>query len=107
MAVLDLTEDLTSAVDALCAADPARLADPEAIQGLFRQLERLVAVTTRGAAAFDAGGAWQAEGAKTAAAWLARCCGLPVPTARRRVALGRSLRHVAAVEAAWLAGDIC
>jgi len=106
-AVLDITEDLTSAVDALCAADSARLADPEAIRGLFRQLERLVAVTTRAAAAFDAGGAWQAEGAKTAAAWLARCCGLPVTTARRRVALGRSLRHMAAVEAAWLNGDIC
>jgi len=41
-----------------------------------------------------------------AAAWIAVRCHLPVITARRRVGLGRELRHMPATEGAWLAGDI-
>jgi hypothetical protein len=104
--VLDLTENLTTAIDALCAADPAQLADGETIQALHRQLDRLRALTTRAAAAFDAARAWEAEGARSASAWLAVRCHQPVATARRRVQLGRALRHMPAVEAAWLAGDV-
>jgi len=104
--VLDATQDLIAAIDALGAADPAQLADAETVQALHRQLDRLTAVATRAVAAFDAGRAWEAEGARTAAAWLAVCCHLPVSTARRRVQLGRALRCMPAVEEAWLAGDI-
>ena len=92
--LLEVPEELTAAVDALCGADPAQLADPETVQVLFRQLERLHAAATRVAAAFDAGGAWQGDGARTASAWLALRCNQPVATARRRVQLGRSLRHM-------------
>ncbi|MDQ6949892.1 MAG: 13E12 repeat family protein, partial [Actinomycetota bacterium] len=104
--VLDAIHDLNAAVDGVCAADPAQLADTESIQALHRQLERLIAVATRAAAAFDAGGEWQADGSRTAAAWLAYRCNQPVASARRRVQLGRALRHMPAVEEAWLAGDI-
>jgi len=99
-------EVLTTAVDAVCAADPAQLADPDSIQLLHRQLERLTAVVTRATASFDAQRAWEADGAPTAAAWIAVRCHLPVAVARRRVQLGRALRHMPAVEAAWVAGDI-
>jgi len=102
--VLDATDHLAAAVDALCGADPAQLADPETIQALHRQLERLSAVTTRAAAAFDAGGTWEADGARSAAAWLSVRCQLPVSSARRRVQLGRALRHMPAVEEGWLSG---
>jgi hypothetical protein len=54
---MPVLEDLTSAIDAVCAADPARLADREAICALQRQLDRLEAATTRATAAFHAGGA--------------------------------------------------
>lgn len=104
--VLDTTVALTAAVDALCASEPCVLADGESIQALHRQLERLTAATTRVVAAFDAGHAWESEGARSASAWLAGRCRLPVPTARRRVRLGRALRSMPAVERAWLAGDI-
>ena len=99
-------EALRSAVDGLCATDPAGLADAESVQILCRQLERLHAVAARAVAAFDAGRAWEADGARTASAWLAVRCHQPVTTARRQVQLGRALRHMPAVEAAWLAGDV-
>ena len=106
VAVLDLETDLIGAVDALCAADPAALADGETLVALHRQLERLAAVTTRAVAAFDAERAWSAEGAHTASAWLRVRWNVPHTSARRRVKLGRALREMPAVEAAWLAGDI-
>ena len=102
----DTTRQLTAAVDAVCGADPAQLADAEIIQLLHCQLERLNTATVRATAAFDAGRAWEGDGARSAAAWVAVRCHLPVATARRRVRLGRAVRHMPAVEAAWLAGDV-
>ena len=104
--MVDVLGDLAHAIDALCAADLSSVADGESIVALHRQLERLEAVATRAATNFDAGGSWEADGARSAAAWLARRCRLPLPAGQRRVRLGRDLRHMAAVEAAWLAGDI-
>ena len=101
-----LVSELSAVVDKLVGLDPATLGDGETVVELHRQLERLTAVTTRATAAFDASGDWQADGARTAGAWVAARCGLPAASARRRLRLGRDLRHMAAVEAAWLAGDI-
>ena len=86
--------------------EPAVLGDGETLVELHRQLERLAAVTTRAVAAFDAGRTWEADGARTASAWLAVRCRMPVTSARRRVQLGRALRHMPAAEAAWLAGEV-
>ena len=102
----ELTADLAGVVDAVCAADPTALADGEAIVALHRQLDRLEAATTRASAAFDAGRSWDDDGARSAASWIAVRCNQPVRSARQRVRLGRELRHMAAVEEAWLAGDI-
>jgi hypothetical protein len=102
----EVMAELTAALDALCASDPAALADGETIEGLQRQLARLDAVATRASAAFDASRAWEADGARTAAAWISTRCHLPKETARRQVYLGRTLRHLPKAEEAWLAGDI-
>jgi glutamate 5-kinase len=91
--VVDGVRALVTAVDGLCAADPSTLADGDSLVALHRELDRLSAVATRAAAAFDAGGSWAAEGARSSAAWMAARCGLPVATARRRVRLGRGLRR--------------
>ena len=106
VAVLERTSELTAALDALCAADPLRLGDGDTVVALHRQLERLAAVTTRAVAVFDASRAWEAAGARTASSWVAMGCHQPLEKARRRVRLGRNLRTMALVEAAWLAGDI-
>ena len=103
---MDVLEQLSDAIDAVCAAEPARLADRETILALHRELDRLEAATTRATAAFDAGGTWEAEGARSAAAWLATRARVAMPVARRRLRLGRALRHMAHAESAWLAGDI-
>ncbi len=95
---------LAADLDELIAVDPCVFADGEALVDLHRQLERMLAVTTRATAAFDASGAWKPDGARSAATWLAFRCRLPVPSAQRRVRLGRDLRHLAATEAAWLCG---
>ena len=70
-------DDLESVVDQVCATDPAALSDGESIQKLHRCLARMEAATTRASAAFDAGGTWQADGARSASAWLARRSACP------------------------------
>jgi hypothetical protein len=78
----------------------------ETVVALHRQLERLAAVVTRAAAAFDAGRDWEADGARSSAAWISARCRLPHPAARGRVRLGRALGAMPATEGAWLAGEI-
>lgn len=97
---------LCAAVDALVDAEPSSLADGESLVQLGQQLERLTAVVTRATAAFDAAKSWEADGARSAAAWLATRAHLPMATARRRVRLGRQLRCLPAAESAWLAGQV-
>jgi hypothetical protein len=99
-------DDLKSVVDQVCGTDPQALADGESVLELHRCLARLEAATTRATAAFDAGGEWASDGARTAAAWVAARCQLPSSSARRRVRLGRALRHLPATEAAWLSGAV-
>jgi hypothetical protein len=103
---VDPTVELAGALDALSAVDAGVLGDAETVVALQRAAERLACVLTRAVAAFDAGRSWEADGARTASAWLAARCRMPVESARRRVRLGRALRHMGGVEAAWLAGEI-
>jgi hypothetical protein len=98
--------DLRTAIDRLVEVEPSVLGDPAAIVDLHRELARLEAVVTRAAAAFDASKEWQMDGAQTAGQWLATRCHLPRGTGRRRVSLGRQLRHLPVCEAAWLRGHI-
>jgi hypothetical protein len=105
-AVHEATCELAAAVYSVCDADPAQLADAETIQALHRQLDRLSAATTRATAAFEAGRSWEADGARSAAAWVAVRCHLPVSAARRRLQLGRALRHMPLTETAWVSGDL-
>ncbi len=102
----DVLEDLEAALDALAAADPAELADATTVVTLHRLLERLDAVTTRAAVAFDASRGWEADEARTAVAWLSTRCRRPEATCRRRLQRGRQLQSAAATEAAWAHGDI-
>lgn len=101
-----MLQDLTAAVSDLVEADPVALAPGETIQALHRELERLTAVVTRAVAAFDAGRAWEADGARSSAAWISTRCCQPLMSARRRVRLGRALRAMPASEEAWLAGEV-
>jgi len=98
--------ELEAALDRLGAVDPHSLGDGETVQALMRCEARLGALATRSVASFDTGRSWEADGARTASAWLARRCHLASSSARRRVRLGRVLRHLPLAEAAWLAGEV-
>lgn len=99
----DALAHLSEVLDDLVDAD---LHDGEAVVGLVRQLERLGAVANRAMAAFEASRTWEAQGARSAGAWIASRCRLPVAEVKRRVRLGRGLRSMPATCAAWCAGDI-
>jgi hypothetical protein len=104
--VRDEVAELEAALDRLGAVDPHSLGDGETVQALMRCEARLGALATRSVASFDTGRSWEADGARTASAWLARRCHLASSSARRRVRLGRVLRHLPVAEAAWLAGEV-
>ena len=76
------------------------------IEELHRHLSRLEAFVTEATAAFEAGEEWAADGAKTASAWIATRCRLPRAAAKRRVRLGRELRHLPECAEAWRDGAI-
>ncbi|HUO49021.1 MAG TPA: DUF222 domain-containing protein, partial [Acidimicrobiales bacterium] len=97
---------LAEAIDTLVEADPRDLADPGSIEELHRQLSRLDAVVTAAMAAFDASGAWAADGARNAPAWLAVRLRAPRAQMRRRVRLGSRLGDMPETAEAWRAGEV-
>ena len=99
-------DTLTEAIDALVDAGAENFGDPESMEVLHRQLSRLESFTTEASAAFEVQGDWTADGAKTAASWIATRCHVPRGAARRRVYLGRVLRHLPRCADAFRNGDI-
>jgi hypothetical protein len=99
-------EDFDEALDALVSSGAEHYGDCISIEVLHRELARFEAFVTEATAAFEAGEEWAADGAKTAAAWIATRCRVPRPVARRRVRLGRTLRHLPACAEAWREGQI-
>ncbi|MPY91692.1 MAG: DUF222 domain-containing protein [Acidimicrobiia bacterium] len=104
-----MLEELSAAVDALLEVDPQGLTDGElcdALVGVAAERARLEADEAHLTAAWDARKAWDADGARSGAAWLTWRCRLPRRDAWRRVRLARWVSQAPAVEAAWQAGDI-
>ena len=99
-------EVFAEVLDALVSSDAANYGDGASIETLYRLSARLESFVTEATAAFEVGEEWAAEGAKTASAWIATACRLPRAAARRRVRLGRSLRHLPECARAWREGDI-
>jgi hypothetical protein len=66
----------------------------------------LESFVTEATAAFEVQEEWAADGAKTAPAWIATRCRVPRGAARRRVRLGRTLRHLPRTADAWRDGRI-
>jgi len=97
---------LTEAICKLARVDPGELADPQVLVDLSASLTRMEAVVARATAAFEASGAWGADGSRSAAAWSAAHCHLAPSTARRRVRLGRYLTAMVGFGAAHLDGAL-
>jgi hypothetical protein len=99
-------QDLTKAIDALNEVGAEAFGDCESMEILHRESARLESFVTESAAAFEAGGEWAIDGAKTPAAWLSKRCRVPRSGAQRRLRLGRILRHLPACAEAWRDGEI-
>jgi hypothetical protein len=99
-------EVFAEALDALVASGAANYGNGASIEELHRHLSRLESFVTEATAAFEVGEEWAADGAKTPAAWIATRCRVPRSAARRRVRLGRALRHLPECADAWRAGAI-
>ena len=99
-------ENFSVALDALVASGAEHYGDAASMEALHRDLSRLEAFVTEATAAFEVGEEWAADGAKTAGAWIATRCRLPRAAARRRVRLGRALRHLPECAEAWREGAI-
>jgi hypothetical protein len=99
-------DNFGEALDALVASGAENYGDGASIEELHRQLSRFESFVTESTAAFEASEEWAADGAKTASAWIATRCRVPRSVARRRVRLGRVLRHLPACADAWRDGDI-
>ncbi len=99
-------ENHREALDALVASGAANYGDGASIEELHRQLSQFESFVTEATAAFEAGEEWAADGAKTAASWIATRCRVPRAAAKRRVRLGRTLRHLPETAQAWRDGAI-
>jgi hypothetical protein len=88
------------------ASGPENYADGASIQELHRLRSVFESFTTEATAAFEAGEEWAADGAKSAASWISSRCRVPRAAAKRRVRLGRTLRHLPACAQAWRGGAI-
>ena len=97
---------LTQAIDQLVESDPSAYGDEQSLTVLYRELARLDAYVTRSTAAFDAAKGFGADGARSAASWLAKRCRVPRGYARKLVRRGRELRDLPVAAQAWLAGEI-
>ena len=94
------------ALDALIASDAANYGDGESMESLHHLQARFDSFVTEATSAFEAGEEWAADGAKTAASWIATKCRISRRAAKRRVRLGRTLRHLPEVAQAWRDGRI-
>jgi hypothetical protein len=99
-------DDFAGALEALVASGAQNYGDCASIEELHRHLSRFESFVTEATASFEAGEQWAADGAKTASAWIATRCRLPRSAARRRVRLGRALRHLPECAEAWREGAI-
>ena len=99
-------DHLHETLDELVRADSFSLSDEDSIIALERELARLEYIVAKAAAAFDAGGEWATDGAKTAAAWLVTRCHLPSAVAKAQLRRGKVLAKMPVSAEAFCDGDI-
>ena len=87
-------ENFAAALDELIESGADNYGDGSSIVELHQLQSRLDSFVTEATAAFEVGEEWAADGAKTAASWIATRCRVARRAAKRRVRLGRTLGHL-------------
>jgi Domain of unknown function (DUF222) len=99
-------ENFDGALEALIESGAENYGDGESMEKLHQLSSRFDSFMTEAIAAFEKSEEWAADGAKTASAWIATRCRVSRVATRRRVRLGRTLRHLPEVAQAWREGEI-
>jgi hypothetical protein len=99
-------ENFEAALGALVASGADNYGDGDSMARLHHLSARFDSFLTEATAAFEVGEEWAAEGAKTAASWIASRCRVSRAAAKRQVRLARTLRHLPEVAGAWREGLI-
>jgi hypothetical protein len=99
-------ENFEEALESLIASGAENYGDCESMEKLHQMAARYESFMTEAIAAFEKREEWAADGAKTATAWIATRCRVSRVGTRRRVRLGRTLRHLPMVAQAWREGAI-
>jgi hypothetical protein len=99
-------DDLHEVLDRLVAADSFSRSDKASVVSIQRARAKMDYLAATCTAAFDAGGEWATNGAKTTEAWLSTRCHLPTPEAKAQLRRGRALASLALCAAAFSAGEI-
>jgi Domain of unknown function (DUF222) len=99
-------ENFEEALEALIASGAENYGDGESMEKLHQMAARYESFMTEAIAAFEKSEEWAADGAKTPTAWIATRCRVSRVATRRRVRLGRTLRHLPLVAEAWRQGAI-
>jgi hypothetical protein len=103
---LDDLSQLSDLIDELAASDPFSYSDRDSIVHLERVKNRLDSIVSNAMAAFDSGGEWTTDGAKTSVAWVSTRCHLPRGEVRAQLRRGRALPGAPHVAQAFSEGDI-
>lgn len=94
------------ALDQLVDTGASSYGDGESLVTLERLASRLECFIDKAAASFDQSGAYGLDGARSAPAWIATRCRLPLRTTKAQVRRGKALRELPVAEAAFAAGAI-
>jgi hypothetical protein len=104
-----MLEMLAMGVKEAAAVDVHALTDDEltdAVIEVTRLRAALEAAESRLDFAWEQRGAWRADGARSAAAWMTKTTQTPKADCGRRLWAGRAASHMALAAEAWLAGEI-
>ena len=103
---MDLLERLAEVADDIVAAGPSAFSQGDSVVGLMRHGSRIMGVGAQASAEFETWGEYANDGSKSAAAWIAKKCHVPIKEARRLVRHGRLLRELPLVAKALMEGQI-
>jgi hypothetical protein len=103
---VDVLDTFEATIDELARLDEFSLSDRETVVRVHRLAAKVDYLKSKVAAAFDAGGEWAMNGARTSVMWVDTRCHAAKTDTHRQLRLGRALAHMPATEQAWSAGLI-
>ncbi|MGH9121551.1 MAG: DUF222 domain-containing protein [Acidimicrobiales bacterium] len=97
---------LQAVLQKLLGGDISDVSDAESVVAIYKARNLLDCLADQACARFDASKEWEADGSRSALAWIAHKTHAPRGVVGASLSNGRALRHLPFVEAAYMAGEI-